>query len=375
MAVNPTYKVELRLDGQLIGDVRSLATNLRWVRRRTMKGVDEITFTLNDKLFAEWCAERSTTIEEMLRPLALDCRIVRDGVPVLGGFLATMPGYSPNGTSANLAMSFDGYLNYLAGVFIYPTATRSERAGEMISRWIQIAENRAQGAGKGFGFTEGIIDDFPVITQTFDGYKSVKEAIADRSDNVTGAGKFDVYFHPDRTYDIISDANFGTEQDYVIQYPARINGISAASISASEVSGFASKVIAIGAGETSADPEQSTVISTETMDDDAVRTYGYAETLLQDSSISRIDTLETHAETLLSKSINTRWDPIIKLLGRQISPTTTGEPFIWIGDSVIVQNDEDLTGSTSGIFRVQELDVAVSATGAETITPTLERII
>lgn len=374
MEINATYKVELRLNGQLIGDVRKLAQNLKWARRRTMKGVDEITFTLNDRLFAEWCEERSTTINEMLRPLALDCRIVRNGVPLVGGFLATMPAYSPNGTSANLAMSFDGYLNYLAGVYIYPTPTVTERAGIMVSNWIKMAEQRSQSAGKAFGFVEGQVDAMASITQTFDGYKTVKEAIADRSDNVTGAGKFDVYFHPDRSYDIKSDANFGTVQDYIIQYPAQINGVSAASISADEVSGFASKVIALGAGETSANPAQSTVVKTEVSNSEAITTYGYAETLLQDSSVSRLDTLTTNARTQLQKSSRTRWEPAITLIGRQVAPTTSGEPRIWIGDTVTIQNDSDYTGSTSGQFRVQELEVSVSSTGAESIVPTLERV-
>ena len=78
------YAVELRLNGQLIGDVRRLAQDLTWARRRTKCGVDTVDFTLNDVLFAEWCAERGTTIAEMLKPLALDCRVIRNGVPVVG---------------------------------------------------------------------------------------------------------------------------------------------------------------------------------------------------------------------------------------------------------------------------------------------------
>lgn len=369
------YRLELRIDGRLIGDIRPLAQNLKWARRRTMKGVDSISFTLNDVLFAQWCEERSTSINEILRPLALDCRVIRDGVALLGGFLATMPAYAPNGTSANLSMQFDGYLNYLAGVYIYPTASQTMRAGEMVAQWIELAESRAMSAGKGFGFVRGTISTMASITQTFDGYKSVKEAIADRSDNVTGAGIFDVYFHPDRSFDVLSDDEFGTEQDYIIQYPAQINGISAASISASEVSGFASKVLALGAGETSSDPNLSTVVFTTAEDRASTVKYGYAETLFQDSSISRLGTLQEHAETTLSISKNTQWDPEVTLIGRQIAPTSVGEPRIWIGDVVTVRNDEDPTGSTSGVFRVQELDVTVSATGAETIVPTLERII
>lgn len=72
------YELQLRIDGTLIGNVRDLAQNLTWVRRRTKVGVDEIDFTLNDVKFAEWCEDRGVTISQMLHPLALDCRVVRN---------------------------------------------------------------------------------------------------------------------------------------------------------------------------------------------------------------------------------------------------------------------------------------------------------
>ena len=107
------YEVRLYLNGNLIGDVRPLAQNLQWTRRRTKVGADAIDFVLNDKLFNQWCEARNTSINELLKPLALECRVVRNGVELLGGFLATMPAYQPLQTSANLNMHFDGY--YIQG--------------------------------------------------------------------------------------------------------------------------------------------------------------------------------------------------------------------------------------------------------------------
>lgn len=367
------YQVELRLNGAYIGDVKRLAQNLQWTKRRTSKGVDEIDFTINDVLFAEWCQKRNTTIQEMLRPLALDCRIVRNGVAVIGGFLATMPGYSPNGTSANLALRFDGYLNLLAGVYIHPEATQTMPMQLMIDKYIKMADTRAGAAGKAFNFTEGLLDSMATVTQTFDGYKTVKEFIEDRCDNVNGAGAFDVYFHPDRTYDVIKDSNFGRILSYAIQYPSQRNAISAMSISASEVSGFASHVIGLGNGETSAVAESSTAITSEATNAEAVATYGYAETLMQDSSVTRQETLDNNTATQLAISSNILWEPQVSLTGRQVSPSPVGDDSIWIGDTVSINNQEDMTGQTSGVFRVQEVAVSVSASGAETITPELER--
>ena len=114
MTVN--YEVNLYFKGELLGDVRSIAENLTWTRRRTKIGVDEIDFTINDVLWNKWCEDRQFTIGNILKPYALECRVVRDGVEVVGGFLATMPAYTPRGTSADLQMKFDGYLNLLDGV-------------------------------------------------------------------------------------------------------------------------------------------------------------------------------------------------------------------------------------------------------------------
>ena len=369
------YRLELRLNGVLIGNIYPLAQNLVWARRRTMAGVDSIDFTLNDVLFSDWCKQRGTTISEMLKPYALDCRVIRDGEPVVGGFLATMPAYSPRGTSADLALRFDGYTNLLAGVYMYPIGQQSGEAGSVFASWIQVADDRAYNAGKEFGFLAGEISTFNSIQQTFDNYKTIKDAIADRADNITGAGPFDLYWDADRTYNIIKDDEFGKKiTDYVIRYPMA-GKIGAVEISAGEVDGFASSIIAIGSGEISSDATKDTAIIYMSTDTDFVQEYGYAEMMYQDSSISKPDTLERNAEARLTNAQEARWEPQITLTGRQVIPAPIeASERLWLGDTVKIQNDEDLTGQTSGWFRVQELSVALSPSGGEVITPVLKRV-
>lgn len=368
------YEVELRLNGELIGDIRKLAVNLKWTRKRTRVGVDQISFTLNDKLLAEWCAMRSTTIAEILKPLALDCRVIRNGVPVVGGYLATMPAYAPQGMSANLSMKFDGYLNYLANVYLEPGTKLTGKMGDVVQQWITTAEERATAAGKGFGFVAGTISDMATIESSFQNYKDIKGAISDRCDNVSGAGPFDVFFHPDRTYDVITDSDFGEEiTDYIIAYPTLLNSTSATSISASEVNGFASVVIGVGAGEISEDEEENTAITDTQTNSEAVVEYGYAEKILQESSVSIPETLARNVASELASTSSMLWQPSIKLTSKFVNPSPVGEKRIWIGDTVTLQNNEDYTGMTSGQFRVNALEVSVAATGAETITPSLSR--
>ncbi len=369
------YELELRVDGKLIGDIRELAEGLKWSRKRTRIGVDQISFTLNDRLFARWCAERGTTIADVLRPLALDCRVIRNGVAVVGGYLATMPAYAAQGQSASLSLNFDGYLNFLAGVYLYPQATNRGRMGALIKQWIDVAEARATAAGKGFGFKAGTISTMATVEQSIDNYTAIRDIITNRCDNTTGAGPFDFYVHPDRTYDVVKDSEFGnTILDYVIQYPTKLNGVAATAISAKEVSGFASTVIGIGAGEigedgTSAD---TAIVSIQT-NAEVVKNYGYAEITLQESSVSVQGTLDRNTATELRNRSSMVWQPEIKLLGTQVNPTPEGPYKIWIGDTVTLQNTEDYTDMTSGNFRVNSLDVSVDANGAEEIVPTLSR--
>lgn len=372
--MNAEYQVNLYIDGVLIGNCRKLAQNLKWVRRRTKAGADEIDFTINDVLFQKWCLERNTDINTLLKPMALECRLVRDGIEIVGGFLATMPGYSPNGTSANLALKFDGFLNLLNGVYIRPIGTVSGRMDALVQRFITEADTRASNAGKAYGFTAGTLEQLALVDHTFDNYKSTKEWICDRCDNITGAGQFDVYFHADKTYDISSSANFGDViTDWVAWYPTKLNAPSATSISAQEVSGFASAVIGIGAGEISSVADENTAITSEQIYSPAVSEYGYFETILQDSSVSLQSSLDSNVATRLANTSTIIWQPEIRLTGRTVAPKPSGSAKIWIGDTITINNSEDLTGMTNGQFRVNELEVSVSANGAENIRPVLER--
>lgn len=369
------YEVRLYLNGVLIGDVRPIAVGLKWVRRRTKIGADEIDFTINDVLFNRWCEERNIDLNTMLRPFALECRVLRNGVEVIGGFLATMPAYSPKGDSADLDLKFDGYLNLLDGVYINPIGKVTGRMGALVKRYIDLANTRSAQGGKTYGLVSNTIGTLPVIDHTFDNYKTVKEWICDRCDNTTGAGPFDVYFYADKRYDVKASDKFGDNiKSYVINYPTILNGTSAVSISAAEVDGIATSIIGLGSGEVSSDPAKNTAIISRATDDDAVLKYGYFEKLIQESSISVQRTLNGKVQTELHNDANPIWQPTINLVGNVIEPTPNADIKIWIGDVVAIKNDEDITGMTNGKFKVNELAVSVSGANGEQVAPILERV-
>ena len=381
MFENIRYELNLYINGNIVGNVRSIAEKLVWTKRRTKKGADSIDFTLNDKVFEKWCEQHFTTIGDLLKPYALECRIVRDGVPVIGGFLATMPGYYPKGASSELQMHFDGYLNLLAGVYIFNDSTNlpygsvTGRMGALVQQFINLANTRSSNAGKSFGFVSNTIDTMASVTHSFDNYTTVKQFIVDRCDNVEGAGPFDVYFYPDKKYDVRSDSNFGDViTGWVAQYPADIRKISLSSISAPEMMDYASFIFAVGYGEISSNADENTTIISTVANNAATATYGYCEKLENYSSVTRQATLNQKAKTQLSILSSPIWRPEVKTNGKLLAPTPNGDNKIWIGDTITIQNNADLTGMTSGTFRVNELEVKVTANGSEEIKPTLERV-
>lgn len=377
---NARYEVNLYINGNFVGNIRSIAQKLTWVRRRTKKGADSIDFTLNDKLFNKWCIQHHTDIGTLLKPYALECRIVRDGVELLGGFLATMPAYYPRNASAELSMHFDGYLNLLAGVYIFkdstklPYGTVTGKMGALVQQFITLANTRSANAGKGFGFTANNIDNMNTVTNTFDNYKPVKEFITDRCDNTEGAGPFDVYFYADKSYDVISESNLGDViTGWVAEYPADVRKVSLSEISAPEMMDYASFVFAVGYGEISANPDENTTIISTATNSSAVAEYGYCEKLESYSSVTRQTTLNQKARTDLSILSNPIWKPEVKTNGKWLAPTPDGDNKIWLGDIITIKNNADLTNMTSGTFRVNELEVRVYASGSEEVIPTLER--
>ena len=116
------------------------------------------------------------------------------------------------------------------------------------------------------------------------------------------------------------------------------------------------------------------MITSEATDSDAVQEFGYVEQLNQYSSVSRQTTLDQKCNTDLANATAVQWEPAITLIGRSTPPSPTEDYGLWIGDQIYLENQADMTGQTSGKFRINIIDVAVTASNAETIKPTMERI-
>ena len=358
------YEIQLRYAGTLIGNVYPITTARSW--SKVKNGVDQISFSVSMLKMQEWCEARNTTLAEIVKPLKLDARVVRNGVPLLGGVLLEIPSYSLTNDSVDCEVSFtfDGYLNIYAGAYIRPTITYSSRPlNQYLVDLVNRANTRAANAGAPTGVTIGATDTLPNDQNTYDSYKTVKDALTEQTDNETGAGNFDIDFTYNRVFRIYK--MMGEDRtDTIIRYPSVRGSINATSVSFDAWNSLATHVIGVGAGNGVGDGGAAlTAETTSSQDAYGISEYGYYEQVFQDSSISQLSTLRNKMSGVLQQGTKVLLTPTIGVVGNQLNLGNT----FWIGDRFKFQNDFDPFIPTSATLRVLELDCTIDDTGAENL--------
>lgn len=362
---NTKYEIQIRFDGDLIGNIYPITTARSWSKIKN--GVDQIQFQVSMLKMQDWCRQRGTTLAEIVKPLKLDARIVRDGVPLLGGILLEIPSYSldNNRLDCDLSFTFDGYLNIYSGIYIRPSITYSAQPlNQYLTDLLNRANNRAANAGAPTGVTIGHIDVLGKDQNTYNSYKSVKDALTEQTDNETGAGNFDIDFTYDRKFCIYKEMG-NDRTDAIIRYPSIRGALNATSVSFSAWKSLATHVIGVGAGNGVGDGGAALVTETSAAQDAyGISEYGYYEQVFQDSSISRESTLKNKISGILEQGTKALLTPTIGIVGNQLK---LGQTF-WIGDRFKFKNSFDPFIPTSATLKVLQLDCAIEDTGVENLS-------
>lgn len=356
------YEIQLRYNGTLIGNVYPITTARSW--SKVKNGVDQISFSVSMLKMQEWCVKRGTTLAEIVKPLKLDARIVRNGTPLLGGILLEIPSYSLDNDKIDceIQFNFDGYLNIYSGLYIRPTLVyNSQPLNQYLVDIVNRANTIASNAGGDTGVTIGHIDILGNDQNTYDSYKAVKDALTEQTDNETGAGNFDIDFTYDRKFCIYKQMG-DDRTDLVIRYPSIRGAVNATSVSFDAWNSLATHVIGVGAGNGVGDGGAAIVRQTSAAQDAfGISEFGYYEQVFQDSSISRADTLDNKISGVLEQGTKVLLTPTIGIVGNQLDLGNT----FWIGDRFSFQNDFDPFIPTSATLRVLQLDCTIDDTGAE----------
>ena len=362
-------QIEIRYNNTLIGDIYPITIDRSWTK--TLNGVDVIDFSVSLQQFANWCVERGTTMQEIIKPLKLDARIVRDGVPLLGGVLLEVPSYSLSNDKLDTTVSFtfDGYLNLTAGLRIRPTVKYNERLDSYLVKILNAGLTRARNAGADLGITIGSCAQLSQDQNTYDSYKTIKDALTEQTDNTTGAGRFDIDFDYKREFRIYKPMG-QDRSDIVINFPSVKNGLNATAVSYDAWSGIATHWIGVGAGNgVGSGGAALTAETTSAQDSAGLREFGYYEEVFQDSSISVLNTLKNKLSGELAKSTKPTQVPIISLNSNALE---FGKTF-WIGDRFTFNNTSNGLLSDSGVYRVLEISVKIDDVGAEDCSLKVEK--
>lgn len=359
------YEIQLRYAGSLIGNIYPITTARSW--SKVKNGVDQISFSVSMLKMQEWCEQRGTTLAEIVKPLKLDARVVRNGTPLLGGVLLEIPSYSLDNDKVDceIQFNFDGYLNIYSGLYIRPTLVYNQQPlNQYLVDIVNRANTRAANAGASTGVTIGHVDTLPNDQNTYDSYKAVKDALTEQTDNETGAGNFDIDFTYDRKFCIYKE--MGEDRtDLIIRYPSIRGAVNATSVSFNAWNELATHVIGVGAGNGVGDGGAAITDETTASEDAfGIAEYGYYEQVFQDSSISRQATLHNKISGILQQGTKVLLTPTIGVAGNQLDLGNT----FWIGDRFRFQNDFDPFIPTSAILRALEFDCNIDDTGAENLT-------
>lgn len=364
------YEIQLRYNGRLIGNIYPITEKRSW--SKVKNGVDQIKFSVSMLKFQEWCVERNTTLRELITPLRLDARVVRDGTPLLGGILLEIPSYQFSNSQVDtvLDFTFDGYLNIYAGNYIRPTKKYGpEPLNSYLLKILNDANNRASNAGAPTGVTIGHIDTLGNDQNTYDSFKSVKDALTEQTDNIDGAGTFDIDFTYDRQFCIYKKMGENRTKDIVIRYPSYRGELNATSVSFDGWSNLATHIIGVGAGN-GVDPNGAAIVeeTTSAQDTPGIQRFGYYEYLFQDSSISVRNTLKNRISGYSIAGRTPYLKPKITIVGNYINIGN----YFWIGDRFTFLNDLNPFMETSAVLRAVQLDCDIDDNNVETLTITTE---
>lgn len=400
--IAPTYRLELFFDHKYVGEIRHLAENLTYTISSSRFGVDAITFSIDLNAFSAYLEgyegmSGGEALRSILKPVCLECVVLRNNEALVGGVMIQMPTISFSNDSATLEMVFDGYANLLDGVFISPAATQTATANVFIQNWMTEANNRSYNFipweyhGFLFDYDSASSINLPTIQRTYDTYKSVKELIFEMCDNTEGAGEFDVIFKPLLGYYEYPETPAGhgfyaSRPQYIIQndttitgqtnlfYPSGVGGSGILSINIEQADDFGLVAYLLGNGDTSSDPNLNTVLTSiyPSTRPQTSEYPGYRERMWQFSSITNQATLDGRAQALQKKSSSIQWQPTLTLAGNHTPPSPTASDGIWIRRRIKIETSKDPLNIFARTAIVRELEVEVSSTNSELVKPLLE---
>ena len=247
---------------------------------------------------------------------------------VFSGVLNTFPELSMNDIDAGMTLEFSSWLALTQGYQVRPQTWTNVRLDTILVEALQQGNKASDGGREPWNIGIGDVVQLAKVTWTLDSPKTLCEFLTQRTDNVSGAGLFDITIDAEKRFDVLQPV--GRDTDIVLQY----GGPGSNTINADYPawSDYYTSVYVTGAGNSYG--AVGTTLQTEASNGQSLARHYFYEKYSQNSDITDMDQLNEEAQRQLKYSATPATAPTLT-----ISPTALGLHMyrggdLWLGDTV-----------------------------------------
>lgn len=339
--MQPKYKFELWINNSLVGDITGLAQDRSFTIKRNDR--EELSFSLDVRAFEDYCAKLGSQPVEVLEAYVTDVRVRRNDAYLFGAQVVDM-GYDFSEAGAKVSVKCAGFLDLLMDRYVTKKYTQIDAAA--IARNLIAETQTTKGT---FGISNGISQDCGVLRDRDYVDQSVKDALINLTNLMDGS--FDFKFLADRTFETYTKMGT-TRENLRFTYPYNVKSLTVPRTALN----LHNYIIALGSGF------GNEALRSEASDTVSRLNYGTRQKILSFNSIANKDRLSLQAvsEVLLRKDIVML--PKLKVSGEFCDLNT-----VWVGDRVPVNVQGYTSLPMDGMFRIEQIAVAIDQNDAEEI--------
>lgn len=308
-------------------------------------GVGEIKFRVSLRKLASWCEQQNFDVTRMFTPQRSSVVAQQVFSPTesgisLGGWLSKTPAFSFGSLpDTSVEFTFTGWLGLTAGAFLIPPLSYNDNFNDVAAEQISLVVERTAIAGAIWPLTVGTSDVLPVVSDTLDAPKTLKDFLLERADNTEGTGTFDVYADPYGQITLYEKYGVDLSETTTFTYPDQGGGYGLKEITFPEWDDYVSDVFLTGAGNgyASTSGAEGAALFAEAQNTATIANTGYWQTATSESDITVQDTLDDKATSYVRDTDKPFSVPTLKL---------DGDPFklydhdqggsLWLGDVISV---------------------------------------
>jgi hypothetical protein len=341
---------------------------------KVLNGVGTLSFDISLNALAKIAKETRFDITQILSPRKRSIYLYIDGYAVWGGFLASVPSIEmSNEIDSVITMEFVEFLGLAAGAYITPFYQYTQQSFTTVAKYwvdrIYVFANNTGGTGDvvpwQLRWNNNVTSDMlPLVDDTIDMYKTLKDFLLEKTDNTTGTGEFDVYVNPEGSLSIHKRYGADLTGRVTLTYPETEDRYGIRSISFPPWNNYFSHYTVVGNGEGFG--TGGTAIRATASNNDTLANTGYWEGCSNDSNISIMQTLQNKATGFVSGTETPFTYPTISIGANKINirPHTTASADIWVGDIInidIVGNVKDaIPLDTTRPLRIVGMEITIN---------------